>query len=620
MAKQNYNDYQYFSPTNGQNPQYPQPQPFVPPQGGNPVVNFLKKKWWLVLLFVVAMILCSILIVLTLGNLNKKEITNVIVPQKIYNNVSVKINSPQSLPQGTPGDWEILIENKETVAINNIKVKLKFDTFFVFVKEYNPSPDNPQGSEYSITKLDSINGRAPSATIRFQGYLNGNIDVETRMEGTISYTPETKDAAKSVELPIAPSITRISSPEIKINIEPTQAEVQNGGQAQLTVVIENITDREIRDLQLRLIYPENNSSFTYLASEYYRTTDSAAITQPDDGDDIWNITRLAARSKQLLKVVGRVNGNPETRLTFGSELGIKNRDNTYQIIWRGYKDIKITAQPLIITTNIVGKENGQLFTPGEQLTVEVNYQNNSQKTLNNVEIQSFIQDPANLLDLSTLSFTGGERGEISGSDLVWRAPKIPNLATLSPTQKGKFSYTVKTKDQSKFYNSNLDQQKYILATGAKIKAADTAEISTISSSYKAKGGLNFIALKPEKIKTDTATKKETYKITWQLTNLYSEVTNITIKSTAPGVGVWNQDSVKPESASSAISYNDRNGEILWNVGGLQSYTGSVREPMQISFELEINSSDRELLSESVATGIDVFTGEKYEKKLGNSNK
>jgi hypothetical protein len=585
------------------------------PSVGQKIMNFLVINWIIV---VVVVIIFAVVVVggsIFMSNLNKSK-TPIISNSGSYQNASVTIKGPETLAQGTPADWEVQVENFEAIPLINLKVELEFDRFFVFVKEYNPRPDNPEGSIYTIPRLDPKGTRGSSAIIRFQGFLNGNVDLETEMGGKISYTPQLSQTqfAQVETLGIKKIRTKITSPQIKITLDPTNPKVQNGGEAEFTVLINNTTDSEIRDLRLRMIYPGNKETFTYINSEYYRTPNSAPQGAPDNGDDTWFITRLPAGANQTLKIRGKVFGANNAKLSFGTEIGLKSKSNDYQTIWQGFKDVTIIANPLEITAKILNKDTIKTFTAGEQITVEVAYKNQSQKTLNNVEIFSFVQDIGGLLDLSTLSFEGGFRGDLSGTELVWKSPRIPSLENLLPNQGGKFSYSVKLKDSTKFLNTSIDQQKYILTPGVRARANNLEEISVVGNTYKARGNIEFIQLAPKFRGENPKTNKNIYTVTWNLRTLQNEVTDARIRTTSPIVGVWT-GTITPQSLSSSLTYNEKNGEIVWNAGKIAAYTGLTKDAVSITFDIEVpkNNNDIALISPTLQA-LDVFTGEKYEVK------
>ena len=269
-----------------------------------------------------------------------------VVQEKAYKNVSAVIVAPKTLPQGSPGEWEIKVENKEPIAISNIKLELRFDKDFQYLKEVSQKPDNPEGTKYSIAKLDEAGGRSSSTKISFQGILIGKPDIETEILGTFSYQAEISPGKLSkVNIANIDLVrTKITSPQVELSLTPTTDQVQNNGEAEFTAKISNRTDQEFRDLRVRMKYPSGQNSFTYTSSEYSSSNTAAPKTTPDDGDNTWLIARLAGGSEHILKVRGKAIGASQAQLTFGVEVAIKNQSGDYQVVKETYKDIRILAQ------------------------------------------------------------------------------------------------------------------------------------------------------------------------------------------------------------------------------------------------------------------------------------
>jgi|LakMenEpi03Aug12_release.lakeMendotaPanAssembly.Ray.scaffolds.fasta_scaffold43277_7 hypothetical protein len=570
--------------------------------------NFLSKK------YIIIAIISSLVAVAALAGFWFFTQPRQTTAEKVYRNVSASILAPKNLAQGSPSEWEITIENKEPVAIANIQVELRFDKDFQYLKELSPKPDNTEGTKYTIARLDETGGRSSVAKIRFEGLLIGNPDIETEMLGTYSYQAEISPGklGKVTTANIDVTRTKITSPQIDLTLVPTLDEVQNNGEAEFTAKITNRTDQEFRDLRVRMVYPSGQNSFTYTNSEYSSGNTAAPKTTPDNGDNIWDVSRLAGGAENILKVRGRVIGASQAQLTFGVEISIKNQSGEYRVIRQTFKDIRILAQPIKISTKIDGKDNSKVIIAGETLSVTVNYENDSQQTLNNVQITTFINDPANLLDLSSITFKGGERGDIIGNQITWQATRVPQLGSLRPAQKGTLNYSIKVKDATGFLNTNIDQTQYTIRPGVQIKAQNLEQIEVTGDLYKGQGKVEFFQDTPVLKETNPTTNKNVYSFTWRLRSWQNEVTEVAIKTVSPlPPGSW-LDKVTPEANKSSLVYSDVNGEIVWNVGKLESYTGRSAPEISITFEMEIDRGGQTVLQKPTLTGTDVFTGEKIE--------
>jgi hypothetical protein len=214
------------------------------------------------------------------------------------------------------------------------------------------------------------------------------------------------------------------------------------------------------------------------------------------------------------------------------------------------------------------------------------------------------------LDLSSISFKGGERGDITGSQITWQPTRVPQLASLKPAQKGTLQYSVKVKDVSGFLNTNLNQTKYTIRPGVQIKAQNLEQIESLGDLYKGQGKVEFFQDEPILKETNPTTGKNVYSFTWRLRSWQNEVTQVSVKTVSPlPPGSW-LNKVTPAANASSLVYSNVNGEIIWNVGKLESYTGRSAPEVSITFEMESEKGSQVVLQKPQVTGTDVFTGEK----------
>ncbi len=579
--------------------------------------TFLAAKWWLVAGIAAVLVIGSIGIFAYLRYQS--------TPQGDFANVEARIEGPSSSPSGSPNRWKVTINNREKVSIQQIEVKLEFDRSFRFSKPINPDPADPKGNLYKLASLAPLGQGTSDAIITFEGVLSGSIDEETVMKGEVVYTPTPllgKQNSKR-SIPIQATKTRITAPEIKVEMIPTQQEVQNGNEAELAVYFENLSERELKDLRIRMIYPAKGS-FSYTSSELALSSSADIKTKPDDGNDIWFISSLPRLKKQTLKIRGNLNGADGVKQTFGVEIGIKTADG-YQTLQSTTRDITVSSQPLIISTKLSGRDENRTFAPGEMLTFEVSYQNKSTATLKDVELFGSVDDSADILDYSTLQFVGGVSGNINNRVVQWRSSGVPQLANLAPQVKGTVTYTARVKSGNEFIKSGLNQTAYTLRPNIEAKAVNLPQIKAGGELYKARGDINIT----QKIEVDTTAEnsqnRKTYNITLTLDSKQNAVNDVTYEtSTILPPSSWLQSSISPATFADKISYNQQNGKIVWKIGKVNGYTGISNPVVSVTFKMVVEVAPGksfagiEILGDGKLIGVDDFTGEEYLKQTSRA--
>jgi uncharacterized repeat protein (TIGR01451 family) len=602
-AQDTNSDFQVVSPE--QVPQQPLPNKFN--QSTKGIGAWIIKRWYLLLAGVAAV---GIFFVGVVVYLNQPK-----TPTGAFDNVTATISAPSTLPAGSPGKWKVTISNKEATSIQNINLQLHFDKSFKFSSSINPDPaeTDPSGYLYKIASLDAAGKGGSDTIIQFEGTLTGQIDEDTIMKGDINYTPSILASTTNNRRAgkVTPTKTRITAPEIKVDLSSFTDVVQNGGEGEIIANITNTSERDLRDLRIRMVYPDKGS-FNYLSSEL-ADSNGDKKTNPDNGKNEWVLATLPRLKQETLRVKGNVYGQDGVKVTFRLEIDVRTTSREYQTLATTSKDISIQSQPLVVTTRIDGKDSNKTFSPGEQLTFVVAYQNQSTNTLKNVEITGFVDDTADILDYSTTAFVGGDRANVNNRSIIWQGNNVPQLVNLTPQVKGELRFTIQVKKDENFIKTNRPQNNYIITPKASAKAANLQNIDVAGDVYKATGQLQFTQEIKDMGTDPTNATKRIYRVIWTLNSRQSNVNSVvvTTKSGLP-VGSWRQGTVKPEAINSQINYDKSNGQITWSPGRVPAYSGIGTNPsISISFDLQTDSNSTELFQPTQITGLDDFSSEKY---------
>ena len=613
----NYVDYQQDYNQPYVDPYAPQPaQPPKPPKKpkvplSKRLTSFLRKRWYVVLGLALLLAVVSVAAYV----LWPREDT--VVPTD-YRNVEAVIEGPSELSAGVPAIWTIRVTNKESVALNNVRLDLQFDRTFDFAQSLSQEPENIAGTQYNLGNLSGVLSGGNEKVVRIEGSLVGRTDENALMQGSLTYVPAPYAAdpvGREVTLALEDLRTQIKAAQVDLSLSASETTVQNGNEVTLNVTFENLSDKPIEDLRLNMTYPDRGG-FEYLTSELQLSTTSELKTTPDDGNSVWFVGSLPRFQRQSLRVTGIVQGASGIKQNFVAELFAKNPEGTYYSLQKADQAVTLTSQPIDVSTDIRGKNPNSTFAPGERLTFEVDYQNRSNRTLKNVEILASIDDPADILDYSTLEYTGGQVGNVNNRTIQWIANGTPVLETVPPQSTGTLSYSVEVKEEEEFVQTGLSADTYVLTPKAEAKAINQQPIQTTGATYKAAGELSFTQTIEEVEAQSPNASARRFRITWNVFTRQSEVKDVVLetRSTLPP-SVWQPSSIQPNANAGELSYNENNGRIEWRPGNVRAYTGIESAPKTISFEMELEGSVNGNLYEAIElSGIDAFTGAPYEVK------
>lgn len=537
----------------------------------------------------------------------KPNLNTVFTTEKI----SASIIAPASLSQGTVGKWNIKIRNDQNFAIDDVQLDLKYDQDFQTTNFPNYKPINNSNNQFSIGKLDKFGEGTQDAIVDIEGFLNSQVDIETTMSGILTFYPIKENGSKNEqksEILIPISKTKVTSPDVQLTVTPAVGQVQNGGEAEFIIKVKNTKENDYQDLRLRLSYPAGNI-FSYESSQFTASNTSQKITTPSDGDDTWYISRLAGLSDQTLTIKGKVAVKSEQKVPLKVTLSKRSNSGEYKDLKTAIKDILVTNQPVVINTSF--EKGEKTFSSGETIKVNIDYFNQSQDTLKNVEILGFVNDKSNLLDLGSIAFTGGNRAFINNSQIQWTGNNTPQLVSLAPQVKGQLSYSINVKNN--IINNKRAQGDYVISPQVQIKAINLQEITAGGDEYKMNSSLRFIQADTQEIPipNNTNLNRKRYKLSWTLSNEQNQIDNIVIKTrTSLPPTAFIKTSIK-KPAGSELTYNPSNGEILFKLDKIVSYTGldDKKPELTVSFEFEIDQQSTSLIDAPSVSAQDNFTGE-----------
>ncbi len=578
--------------------------------------TFFTKRWKVILLIFVLMSIVGVGSWLVYLN-------NQTVPGP-FENVEVVFTAPTESPSGIANTWKIEIKNLENVDLLNVELRLQFDSKFRFERAITPNPSHPRGNVFSFARIDAANkdGGTSSVLVQFEGILTGRVDEETFMSGVLIYTPEPliNYPNNRQEIKLERKTTVITKPLVTATINPDNIDVESDTETIIKIVFENLSNRDLNNLRLKVDYP-NRDVFEYISSELILSNSSSPRVNPTDGNNIWDIETLPESSRQELYIRGKMKGPEFTEHRFGLDISIKRADNTYQSIFNTSRDIRIVPRPLVLSTFIVGKQANPVFSPGETLTFQIDYKNQSKNPINNIEIVASINDPAGVLDFTTLRFRNDIIGNEQNKNIRWGGQSANFLASMPPGLEGNIQFTINVKKQEDMVNPSLNQGSYVLIPKVEAKADNINPVIVQGPVYRASGFVSFSNSVSFTEHPGDSTKR-LYKVRWIIKTGQNAVKNVKIRSssTLPSTS-WQSDSINPKEFSQNLKYNATNGQIIFEIDRLEALLGSQNKPaFFIEFEWEVSMQAGKfenipIMRQANFEAVDEFTGEVYKMSL-----
>jgi len=435
-----------------------------------------------------------------------------------------------------------------------------------------------------------------SGDLKFSGKFYGSRGSLIYFDAVARFMPD--GISGRYETPSRFGVTIVSSPLSFDLIAPQ--EVASGNEAEYVVSYKNGGDVAFQNLRLKLTYPDG----------FRFTWSDPALS---DKGSIWTVGTLAPNAGGEIHVKGIVTGANNQSKNMKAEIGILQGDGTFLGYDSKEQSTRIVVSPLSITQKVNGKTDLSV-SPGEMLSYQIDCVNSGDIGLRDVIVTMDVN--ANLLDMTQLSLDGKGSYDAQKGIITWKAADSPGLARLEPGQGGLIRFNVPVR-------ADIATGKgIVIRTTAKVDSPDipfsspsSKVIASNALDVRIGAGATLEALMayndsvfpgygplPPKVGQETG-----YAIKLRVTNFLNDLAGVKVTATIP-TGVRYAGKKSPDSE--AVSYNDRTGQLVWDIGTIQGGGKTTRElTVQVALTPGPNLVNRQpaLLQDAVLDGMDTFT-------------
>ncbi len=479
-------------------------------------------------------------------------------------NVSISVDVPGSVPSGGEAVYKITAQNNDTQKLVSIQLELTYPDGETY-ENSSPSAQNISGTLYTVPDL--IPGQ--NATVMVKAKVTGNVNDQKSLGIKLHY--QYSNFSSQFEKDQTSTITLLAS---NVSVELDGPSSTNNAQLVLyTVKYQNNSGADIANTQIKMIYPDG---FSF----------AQATPPPDLGSDTWNIGTLANSGQGTIQIQGTFNSaNPGESKTAQAEFLILGQDGQYSIQNSSSFVTAISSLPLLVTQSLEQANSNGVIKPGDTLNFTVHYQNNASTVATGVNIQVTLNSKA--VDLSSIKTQGGQ---VNNNTILWNASGVPQLQSLTPSQSGDVSFSVKinnpaVKDSSKnlslVSSIQIQSSEYTSAfPGAQLtlKISSPSAISTVLSSVS--GPL------PPQVGSPSV-----YKVHIALSNSSNDFSNGQLFAFVP-TGFIAGSVTAAESGN--VQFDPTTNKLTWNVGSFPANTGRFSQPRVLEFQVSLSPSSSQV--------------------------
>lgn len=489
--------------------------------------------------------------------------------------VSLEIAGPKEVASAETVQFVVRYGNGNMLPMNDAELTFAFPESFRLERS-----DGMIVSGNSATvSLDSVNGRA-GGEVKLSGKFYGSKGSLAYLKATFRFTPSGTSSRYDRETQVG--VTIASSP-LSLEVSAPQ-EIASGNEIEYVFAYRNDSDLSFSNLRIKAEYPQN---FRFNSAE----------PRPSDAENSWRLGNLLPHAQGEIRVRGVVTGNRDEAKVIRASLGVLQGDDTFFAYDQRERLTRIVASPLSISQTVNGKTDISV-NPGDVLNYEIRYSNDGDIGLRDLIVT--VEVNAAFLDVTKLRTTGGAY-DVSRSVIVWKASDFPELTRLEPRQGGRVNFSIPVRgdvgvsgEAGKHLSvrtlAKIDSPDIPFSSpSSKIIASNALEVRIGSIVDYDVSGYHFDAALPNAGPIPPKSGFETtYTLRFKITNYLNDLSRAKVTATLP-TNVRYTGKKSPES--DALSYNERTGQLVWDIG---SMWGGGKSSREIAIQVGITPGPNEI--------------------------
>lgn len=505
-----------------------------------------------------------------------------------------QIEGPAEISSGSEVAYQINLDNQEAIDLADLSVEIKFPADFKLKFSSIKPIENS-----NVWKIEKIKA-GESKQIKILGQFLGEVGTSKVISAILNYRPANFSSSFFEKNNSITTVLNKASVVLNINApEKTLAD----GLIDYEIKYKNDTLLPIEAIKMIIKFPE---PFELIKSD-------PEILQSDD--NIWFFGNLQPGEEKILKINGKIKGNPGEIKELKVSLGIIDSDNKFRLQAEKTSIVFLISPNLFVDLRINSQTSeNQSANLGDTLDYEIFYKNNGETEIKNLVFEVRLVSPnlrwqkletkilpreLELISRNPSAFYNFLDSMDRESFLTWSGDQVSQLFSLKPGEEGDIPFRVILQDKIFFgENEAEDKENFpkdfylesIVKTKAKIAELEKSDFETnsqkITTKIKTQTELKIETIPfenepwPPKIDTES-----NYQVNWKLNNTMNNLKNIKISTFLPENVTWKEES---KVTTGQIKYNPETREVDWEINWLPTYVGEPFSETKIEANFKLS--------------------------------
>lgn len=502
--------------------------------------------------------------------------------------VQLTIDAPETTQAGGELVYKVKILNQDPSKLVDMNLELVYDEGVTYSAS-TPKAENLSGSSFSIPDLST----GQNAVVIVKTLVQGNVNDDKKLVARLRYrfdnfnSPFTMEASHTSKLVAADVVLDLSGP----------TEANNSEVVKYDLFYRNSSSKDIDNARIQITYPDG---FDFGSSS----------PDPSLSTNVWNLGTLKANGNGKISFQGSFkSARSGQSFDFKAELLVLDDTGSFFTQAGTSFTTGISAKPLSIDASTASSSaQGGVVKPGDTVTIELKFQNNTQVVNTGTQVIAQIES-SSIVDGSIKT----ESGFVADQTVTWNGSSLPILGSLNPNDSGTIKMSFKVKDPA----TTSGDKNLIITIKPKIKSnQNSAFISgsdlvlKISSPAGLSGGVASVDGNiPPRVG-----KESSFSVNVTLSNSSNDYRDGILTGYIP-IGVTLDTNSFTALEKNLVKYDSSTGKLIWNLGQLAAHVGDGKPPRTLEFRVKTTPSNSQVgqsitLFKNIGfTATDDFTGQ-----------
>lgn len=516
-------------------------------------------------------------------------------------NVQVVVTGPKRAESNESVEYVIRYENNNWVDLDNAELIVTYPEFFRF----ESGSDFQVSGTRAVLTLGTVK-KSSLNSITIKGSFQSLQDQVALFTATLRAAPAGVSSRVDTEYQYSIAVES-SAVVVELSVPP---QAGDGQFADYVATYRNESAETISNLSLVIDYP---NGFTY----------REATPSPSRDENVWNLPALAPGESGMVTIRGILTGAQGDVKRILARVGVRQGDGSLLSYAEIERQTRIIASPLAIIQKIGDGSEKKSVAPGEDLSYRLLFRNDGDIGLRDL-IVTVDLDPK-YFNVSTIKLGGGGTYNIAKQQVIFRAADREGLALIEPGKGGEISFSVSVREDLPSYGqanvelesvARIDSPDVPTPIGAnKIVASNRIAFKVKTTPTLQLAGYHFDGYGNSGPMPPVVGQETTYTLSLHAASTMNALEDARVVLSVPGQVRY----VKTHSVSQGtVVYNDRTGEIFWNIGTLAPGAGKMLGlAIQIGFTPDPSQANDEarLVNSAFLSGKDIWSGEAVRTEL-----